>query len=506
MTSNQERAQQLMADSRFAFMNGQNREALNLAKEAIQLASKDPDAYQCAGNACMSLGDYENAIDYYKKAVKLEPNNGNRYFNIGYAYASAEKAGEAVKNLAKAEELGCTPENTVQLYNLLGIICFDIGRYNDALVNLNKAEAIIGIDMDIMRRKAIIYGMKGEIKKGLEVCNQMKLIAPSEYIGYQYAFKLLCQANRLDAAKRELEIAGKFSAPSMDYYMDCVSFELQNYERDKDKEHLKKSLGLLVSGLDRLEPSVREVAETYISSAELWLQLEDADRTIECLNAAQNPASSYNNEFEIVPLDHSGKKLTEYDIEDMLEADNIRIENELGEYGVDELAESIEPDENGQRDYLTVIDEGEEEPKDRYTLDESEEFELTADNNDQINRLYVGAYTLKNDFKKVIDYARKLQSSESTHNKYIGIYSETNAYKKLGSDEAAKKYEETIKFFRNAMIKDPSDIAAVTFRIQCYTDIEQYGEAEQLCNLLTPEIKKSFLAKINEAKGGGDNY
>ena len=102
--------------------------------------------------------------------------------------------------------------------------------------------------------------------------------------------------------------------------------------------------------------------------------------------------------------------------------------------------------------------------------------------------------------------SRKLQSSESTHNKYIGIYSETNAYKKLGSDEAAKKYEETIKFFRNAMIKDPSDIAAVTFRIQCYTDIEQYGEAEQLCNLLTPEIKKSFLAKINEAKGGGDNY
>ena len=115
MTSNQERAKQLMADSRFAFMNGQNREALNLAKEAIQLASKDPDAYQCAANACMSLGDYDNAIDYYKKAVKLDTGNGNRYFNLGYAYASAEKAGEAVKNLAKAEELGCTPENTVQL-------------------------------------------------------------------------------------------------------------------------------------------------------------------------------------------------------------------------------------------------------------------------------------------------------------------------------------------------------------------------------------------------------
>ncbi len=505
MTSNQDRAQQLMADSRFAFMNGQYREALNLAKEAIQLASKDADAYQCAGNACMSLEDYENAIDYYKKAVKLEPNNGNRYFNLGYAYASAERAGESVKNLAKAEELGCTPENTVQLYNLLGIICFDIGRYNDALVNLSKAEAIIGIDMDIMRRKAIIYGMKNEIRKGLEVCNQMKLIAPSEYIGYQYAFRLLSQASRLDAAKRELDIAAKYAALSMDYYMDCVSFELQNYELDKDKEHIKKSLALLVKALDTLKPSVKEVAETYISSAELWLQLEEADRTIECLNAAQNPVSSFNHGFEIIPGDYSEIRLTEYDVEEMIENDRIRIENELGEYGLEELAESIDPDEEGGRDFLTVIGDGENgEEKEEYKLDENESYEFTPDNTDQINRLYVGAYTLKNDFARVIDFARKLQGSESAHNKYIGIYSEANACMKLGTEDHKQKYDETIRFFRNAMIKDPTDIAAVTFRIQCYTDIGEYGEAEQLCNLLTPEIRKNFLEKIKEAKGGGE--
>ncbi|WP_028521165.1 tetratricopeptide repeat protein [Ruminococcus flavefaciens] len=504
MTSNQERARQLMADSRFAFMNGQYREALNLAKEAIQLASKEADAYQCAGNACMSLEDYDNAIDYYKKALKLEPNNGNRYFNLGYAYASAEKAGESVKNLAKAEELGCTPENTVQLYNLLGIICFDIGRYNDALVNLSKAEAIIGIDMDIMRRKAIIYGMKNDVRKGLEVCNQMKLIAPSEYTGYQYAFRLLCQAGRLEAAKRELSIAARYAAPSMDYYMDCVSLELRTYEQDKDNEHMKKSLALLVKALDTLRPSVKEVAETYISAAELWLQLEDADRTIECLNAALNPVSSFNHGFEIVPKDYSEIRLTEYDVEEMIENDRIRIENELGEYGLEELADSIDPDEEGSRDFLTVIGSEEEAPEEEYKLDGNSSYELTPDNTDQVNRLYVGAYTLKSDFAKVIDYARKLQSSESAHNRYIGIYSEANACMKLGTEDYKQKYEETIKFFRNAMIKDPSDITAVTFRIQCCTDIGEYGEAEQLCNLLTPEIRKSFLEKVKEAKGGGE--
>ena len=76
--------------------------------------------------------------------------------------------------------------------------------------------------------------------------------------------------------------------------------------------------------------------------------------------------------------------------------------------------------------------------------------------------------------------------------------------KELGSPDALRKYEEVIKFFRNAMIKDPTDIVAVTFRIQCYIDIGNYDEAEQMCSLLTKEIKAPLLEKIKEAKLGGD--
>ena len=49
------------------------------------------------------------------------------------------------------------------------------------------------MDMDIMKRKVIIYGMKNDIRNCLLTTNQMKLVAPSDYTGYQLAFKLLCQ-------------------------------------------------------------------------------------------------------------------------------------------------------------------------------------------------------------------------------------------------------------------------------------------------------------------------
>lgn len=505
MPTSQERVEQLLADSHFAFINSRNDEALCLAEEAIRLADRDPEGYKCAGNAYMSMGIYEKAVENYKKAVEFDPNNGNRYFILGYALATCEIMAEAIKNLARAEELGCSPENTVQLYNLLGIICFDIGRYKDALVNLEKAEKIIGIDMDIMRRKAIIYGIKDDIRNGLLTANQMKLVAPSEYIGYQVAFKLLSQANRLEAAERELKMAGKYAEATMDYYFDCVTFELQKYDNDKDKQHYKTALALIEMALENVKVSSTEVIESYINAAEIYLQMENANKTIDCLNAAQNPIASYNLGFDIVDKEFEPVRLTEYDVEEMMEADKERIAEEYGEYGIEELAENLEPDENGAREYFTVIEE-EDEAKERYKIDESENVELTSEYVDQINRLYIGAYTLNRDFNKVIDYARKLQGSENTQNSYIGIYSETNAYKELGSPETEQKYEETVRFFRNAMIKDPSDMAAVTFRIQCYMDMGQYDEAEQLCNLLSGELRKPLLEKIKEVKSGGEDH
>jgi len=57
--------------------------------------------------------------------------------------------------------------------------------------------------------------------------NQIKLVTPSEYTGYQIAFKLLVQAKRLDEAEKELERARKYASPTMDFYFDYMTLELE---------------------------------------------------------------------------------------------------------------------------------------------------------------------------------------------------------------------------------------------------------------------------------------
>ena len=200
MIENNNDLAELISNSQVAFLNGRYQEAFSLARSAIKLDPKCADAYQCAANVCMSLSRYEDAIEYYQQAVNCDLDNGNRYFNLGYAQASINKIADTMQSFAKADELGLSEDAAAQMYHILGIVNQQLGRLDDALINLKKSELLVPADMDVMKRKAAIYGIKDDILNGLNVANQMKLFAPSDYAGYQVAYIMLKQANRLEDA------------------------------------------------------------------------------------------------------------------------------------------------------------------------------------------------------------------------------------------------------------------------------------------------------------------
>jgi tetratricopeptide (TPR) repeat protein len=102
--STDNRVAQLLADSKLAFLNQQNEQALKFATEARKIEPNNPDAHKCVANAYMSMGQLEEAVKCYTIAAKYDPANGNRYFDLGYAYAAMEHFGDALKYLAKADK------------------------------------------------------------------------------------------------------------------------------------------------------------------------------------------------------------------------------------------------------------------------------------------------------------------------------------------------------------------------------------------------------------------
>lgn len=496
----------IISDSKLAFMQGKYEESLRLAKQALDIDRKNPDAHQCAGNAYMSREDYESAIKAYKKAVEYDADNGDRYFNLGYAYATDNQPVKALEMFAKADEVGCSPNVVGQLYKIMGMLCFDLQRYDDAVLNLIKSEKIVGIDMDVLQRKALSYSMSGQTAAGIEVANQMKILAPTDYLGYRIAFNVLLQEERLEEAEKELDRAERFANPDGEVFSDWVAYENARFELDGGKDHLYKAIDKLYEGLCVVPPDVNFAVQSYLNAAEIYVTLENANMAIHCLNAAENPVQSFNMGFSVKEMPElvpgpSGRP-SEREINHAVEAVRRRYgDRRLETMGREMTAKARRSTPDADK-YMTPVEQKEETVS--FHMDEGAQATYSEEILDRIYRLYVAAYTMKNDTVCIKAYASKLANSSDPHNQYIGKYSLVKALKAEGYEQAEEEYRSLLVFFRNELIKDPSDLMALSFRVQCHIDLGEYDEAERLCDLLSDEFKKPLLEKIREAQTGGD--
>nr|2AVP_A Chain A, synthetic consensus TPR protein [Methanothrix harundinacea 6Ac] len=63
------------------------------------------EAWYNLGNAYYKQGDYDEAIEYYQKALELDPRSAEAWYNLGNAYYKQGDYDEAIEYYQKALEL-----------------------------------------------------------------------------------------------------------------------------------------------------------------------------------------------------------------------------------------------------------------------------------------------------------------------------------------------------------------------------------------------------------------
>jgi tetratricopeptide (TPR) repeat protein len=82
-------------------------EAKKIFEQIVHEDPKNSEAFGYIGQIYLIKGDYDNSIDWYKKAVRLDENNSQYHFRLGQAYgikaqkASIFKKAGAAKNVKK---------------------------------------------------------------------------------------------------------------------------------------------------------------------------------------------------------------------------------------------------------------------------------------------------------------------------------------------------------------------------------------------------------------------
>jgi TolB-like protein/DNA-binding SARP family transcriptional activator/Flp pilus assembly protein TadD len=108
--------------------------AVELAREAVEIASDDPTVLWMAGFALWQLRvDFDGATDLYDRALALNPNSAQALTLRGWALASAGKSDEAINLLEQARRLSPFDPEAFFTMSAMGFACIAAGRFAEAL-------------------------------------------------------------------------------------------------------------------------------------------------------------------------------------------------------------------------------------------------------------------------------------------------------------------------------------------------------------------------------------
>jgi tetratricopeptide (TPR) repeat protein len=105
-------------------------------QKQLQKNPNDVDATYHLAQLYEGNGQYAQAIETYKKVIKLKPDMGYAYFKIGTDYDRLNQSAEAIKFFKEAEKY--MPDYAV-LYNNMGVAYGNLGKYKEEIAALKKA-------------------------------------------------------------------------------------------------------------------------------------------------------------------------------------------------------------------------------------------------------------------------------------------------------------------------------------------------------------------------------
>jgi tetratricopeptide (TPR) repeat protein len=107
-------------------------------REALKKDKKSVPALLLLGDLSYRTKNYSEAEAAYKKAIKLEPGNGDSYNNLCWGYleqnAGMEKAEELIR-----KAITITPDHRSYYFDTLGVVLLRLGRTAESIAALKEA-------------------------------------------------------------------------------------------------------------------------------------------------------------------------------------------------------------------------------------------------------------------------------------------------------------------------------------------------------------------------------
>ncbi|MCI0602111.1 protein kinase, partial [bacterium] len=140
---------------------------------ALDIDRNSADAHRAYGDLLSSLERHAEAIREMKRAEELDPLSSTTQSRYARALYRAHKYEEALPHVRRAIELDPNPGNTMP-YWILGELYSQIGRYDEAITNLRKANLHGGDTVGMSGDIATAYARMGNQKEARRILQELK--------------------------------------------------------------------------------------------------------------------------------------------------------------------------------------------------------------------------------------------------------------------------------------------------------------------------------------------
>ena len=385
----------------------QYEEALEYYNKALEIDPMNHDAYISKGVALANLERLEEAENQFQNALKVNRNSGLAYFHLGNVALLSEEFALGFENYNKAISNGFDDS---QIYYNLGLLHEENGETDLALRNYTKAIGKDPLRPEIRLRKAQLQIYLESYQEAMQPLDEMILINPDVFEGYNVKFMLLIQLGQLDKAEELLETAIKTFPNDAEFVINKASLLIEQGKTDEAFAVLKN--------LEETAEDDEIIHKICLERSRIYATKQEVDNAITELKKAK--AISQKNDV--------------YDIEAQF--------------------------------------------------------------------LITNCYIAKNDFEKVLEYSREILEKAEEDSYYVSTaqYYVPLALKNLGkTDEANELYQEAIEEFRSQGLSSPGNLETYLLRAMCHHDIEEHEQALDLVDYvikLKPDIPEPRMQKI----------
>jgi len=178
---------------------GKPEKAEQLFEKIIKDNPKDPTSYDLYASYLESQGRYDEALESYKKAYQLNPDNGGVAFRLGNAYFERKRYGEAVNYLKKAKE---TFGNDIETIKKLGEAYLELKEYGKAIEEYKSIIKIIPKHVSSRIQIGNAYLKLRQYKTAEKYYNEALKIEPNNLSVYYQLINLELTRNNLPGVKK----------------------------------------------------------------------------------------------------------------------------------------------------------------------------------------------------------------------------------------------------------------------------------------------------------------